>query len=161
MTATSPTPRSAVRAVVIDPGHRILLVRFEDTSQGTSWWATPGGALAVAESDQEGLRRELSEETGLREFDLGPCIWTRSHTFRVKGSSVSQHERFYLIRVSSFSPRPEGLEPIEKEFFREVRWWTPEELRDTHEDVAPRDLPRLVAQLLSDGPPAEPLEVGV
>jgi 8-oxo-dGTP pyrophosphatase MutT (NUDIX family) len=55
--------RDAVRAVVLDPDERVLLVRFEFPN----WrgWATPGGGIDPGESDEAAIRRELAEETGL------------------------------------------------------------------------------------------------
>ncbi len=42
-----------------------------------------------------------------------------------------------------------------------LRWWTPEELRASRETFAPSWLPALVAALLREGPPPEPVDVGV
>ena len=43
----------------------------------------------------------------------------------------------------------------------EVRWWTADELAAAADTVfAPRALPRLLADLLRDGPPAAPLLLG-
>ena len=47
------------------------------------------------------------------------------------------------------------------EFVTGLRWWTPAELEASDELFAPRRLPELVAALLRDGPPGEPLDVGV
>lgn len=43
----------------------------------------------------------------------------------------------------------------------DVRWWTPEELEASNALFAPRRLPVLVRSLRLEGPPAEPLDVGV
>jgi TDG/mug DNA glycosylase family protein len=69
--------RHAVRGLVLDPADRVLLVRFEWPDK--SVWATPGGGIEPEESDADALVRELAEECGLRDFDVGPCIWTRTH----------------------------------------------------------------------------------
>ena len=63
--------RQAVRAIVLDPDDRILLVRFEFPPAGPGLarrvvWATPGGGLEDGESDGAGIRRELLEEARLR-----------------------------------------------------------------------------------------------
>ena len=42
-----------------------------------------------------------------------------------------------------------------------IRWWTQAELAASEERFAPRRLPELVAALLRDGPPGEPVDVGV
>ena len=70
--------RDGVRALVLDPADRVLLVHFSFPPYP---WATPGGGLDPGESDEHALRRELAEEVGLDEFELGPLLWTREHEF--------------------------------------------------------------------------------
>ena len=155
---TEPSLRDAVRAVVVDPGRRVLLVRFEFPH----WkgWATPGGGISPGESDEEALRRELAEETGLDEFDLGPLVWRRTHLFDL-GEWDGQVERYYLVRVPEFVPTPRlTWEELNDEYVTAVRWWTLDELEATGEEFAPRRLPDLVRDLLVS-PPARPIDVGV
>src|SRR5215218_5329349 len=75
-----PVDRPAVRALIVDEGDRILLVQFRDDA-GQTWWATPGGGIDEGEDVESALRRELAEEVGLEDYELGPEIWTRDHTF--------------------------------------------------------------------------------
>ena len=42
-----------------------------------------------------------------------------------------------------------------------IRWWTLDELERAEEVFAPRRLPELVRDLVVDGPPASPIDVGV
>jgi len=70
--------RNGVRALVLDTNDSVLLVHFSFPPHP---WAPPGGGLEDGESDEDGLRRELAEEVGLDEFELGPLLWTREHDF--------------------------------------------------------------------------------
>ena len=65
--------RPAVRAVVLDADDRVLLVRFENAVSGDVWWATPGGGVEAGETDEQALRRELLEETGLTRVRARPA----------------------------------------------------------------------------------------
>ncbi|HEU0248750.1 MAG TPA: NUDIX domain-containing protein [Gaiellaceae bacterium] len=151
--------RDAVRAVVLDPDDRVLLVRFEFPDW--TGWATPGGGVHAMETDEEAIRRELAEETGLEAFELGPLVWTRTHVFEL-GKWNGQFERYYFVRAPRFDPTPHlTWDQLNAEYVTAVRWWTSDELEAADSRFAPSRLPLLVRELLLHGPPAEPLDVGV
>ncbi len=140
-----PVAREAVRGVVLDTGGRVLLVRFEHPVTHESWWATAGGGVDPGETDEEALRRELREEAGLVEFEVGPLVHTREHTFPWGGQIIRQRERFHLIRVDRHDAAPTiDLEP---EGVTEVRWWSLAELDATAEAINPAGLAALVRTL--------------
>jgi TDG/mug DNA glycosylase family protein len=153
-----PVERHAVRALVLDRDDRVLLVEFRDRV-GQVWWAAPGGGLHEGESTEDALRRELLEEAGLSDFDLGPEIWTREHVFAWMGRILHQRERFRLVRVDEHEPAP--TVDLASELVAELRWWTLDELDAAMETLAPARLPELVRRLLREGPPREPFDVGV
>jgi 8-oxo-dGTP pyrophosphatase MutT (NUDIX family) len=158
--------REAVRALVIDPDDRVLLVRFEFPDGIV--WASPGGGMEPDEDHETALRRELDEELGIgATADIGPPVWERTHIFPfVSGLWDGQHEIAFLVRTPRFEPQPHLTpEELAAEFVMELRWWTVDELHafETSDDAwfAPRRLPELVAEVVANGPPPEPLDVGV
>jgi 8-oxo-dGTP pyrophosphatase MutT (NUDIX family) len=153
--------RRAARAVVLDDDARILLVRFDFGDRVV--WATPGGGIDEGESDEDALRRELVEEAGLDDFELGPLVWTRTHHVPLAGGRWDgQTERYYLVRTPPFVPAPRlTWDELRAEGMTDIRWWTREEMAATDALFAPRRLPLLVRALVLDGAPAEPLDVGV
>jgi 8-oxo-dGTP diphosphatase len=154
--------RRGVRALVLDPENRILLVRFVNPETDEEFWATPGGGLDPGEGLEEGLRRELREETGLEEVEIGPVVWTRRHVFPWAGKTLDQSERIALVRTRSFAPRPALTEEeLRDEGVYELRWWTLEELATSDTNFAPRRIVRFLRQLLDEGPPPAPIDVGV
>jgi len=158
---SEPRLRRATRAVVLDNDERVLLVRFDFGDRVV--WATPGGGIEEGESDEHAIRRELAEEAGLEGFELGPLVWTRTHHVPLGGGRWDgQTERYYLVLTPPFEPSPRlTWEELREEGMTAVRWWTPEELEAAEALFAPRRLPLLVRSLLREGPPAEPLDVGI
>ena len=152
--------RRAARALVLDPAERVLLVRFEWPDR--TIWAPPGGGIDPGESPEQAIVRELAEEVGLRDFELGPCVWTREHWFPEMAGWGGQTELIFLVRCDAFEPAPEwSVEKLAAEGVTAQRWWTRAELDSATALYSPRRLPLLLRQLLEQGPPPEPVDVGV
>jgi TDG/mug DNA glycosylase family protein len=111
--------RDNVRAAVIDDRRRTLLLRYGD--EYGDWWVTPGGGREPGEDDQQTLRRELEEEVGLAEFELGPLLWELEGWTLDEPGFGSFRSRVYLVRVGRFEP-PHLTEALE------LRWFSPAEL---------------------------------
>lgn len=154
--------RPAVRAVVLDPTDRILLVRFAFPSGG-AFWATPGGGIEAGESPEDALRRELMEEAGLGDPEIGPVIWTRLHIVPfIGGQWDGQREQYHLVRTPAFTPEPRlSWEQLNAEYVFELRWWALAEVGAAEETFAPRRLAELLSDLVTYGPPGEAVDAGV
>ena len=153
--------REAVRALVIDPSHRMLLVRFEFPN-GTRW-ALPGGGIDDGESHTDALRRELTEEIGLADPPIGAHLWNRLHIVAfINGLFDGQRESIYEVRVpAAFQPVPAFTwEQLNAELVFELRWWTLDELDASDVVTAPSELRRLARELIAVGPPPSPVDVG-
>ena len=154
--------REAVRALVVDGGERLLLVRFEFPT-GTRW-ALPGGGVDPDETDHDALRRELLEEIGLHDAVIGAHIWNRLHIVPfIDGRYDGQREKIFEVRVpSGFEPRPQfSWEQLNAEYRFEMHWWTQAEMAAADVVFVPARLPALFARLLRDGAPASPEDVEV
>jgi 8-oxo-dGTP pyrophosphatase MutT (NUDIX family) len=158
---SEPRLRVATRAIVLDELDRILLVRF--SAPDREIWLTTGGGMEDGETDEVALRRELLEEAGLADFELGPLVWTRTVLQTLEGGRWDgQTERFFLVRTQSFEPVPAlSWDELRREGMTAVRWWTLDELEAAETLFAPRRLPLLLRELIEHGSPAEPIDVGL
>lgn len=58
-------PRHTRYQAAIMVGSQILLIRHEEHNRGRTYWLLPGGGREEGESEEECVRREMGEETGL------------------------------------------------------------------------------------------------
>ncbi|TQM39179.1 NUDIX hydrolase [Pseudonocardia cypriaca] len=59
--ADTPKHSVSVAGIVVDDRGRVLIIRRRDNGH----WEPPGGVLEIGESFEDGVRREVEEETGL------------------------------------------------------------------------------------------------
>lgn len=64
-------------AVIFDPDGRLLLVKL--TYQRLHPWGLPGGSLEYGETPEEGVRREVREETGW-EIEIERLLFVKTWT---------------------------------------------------------------------------------
>lgn len=149
--------RQAVRAILLTPDHEVLLMRIRPPDVTAPFWICPGGGREGAEEPLPALRRELKEEIGLEEFELGPLVWRRQHTFNWAGKRFCQREQYHVVQVERFMPVIS--DPVEAKVLDEFRWFRLRELRDFGERVTPLSLAKIVGDYLRVGAPVGELEV--
>ncbi|MGE0830015.1 MAG: NUDIX domain-containing protein [Hyphomonadaceae bacterium] len=149
--------RRAVRALLLTSEGEILLMRIRPLYGRSRFWIAPGGGLEAGEGAEDALRRELREELGLQDFEMGPLVWRRHHTFTWGDRRISQHEEYYVVRVQRFEPSMSDEE--EAQVLDDFRWWPARALTTCDEVLAPSCLAKIVADYLTHGAPTGPLEV--
>lgn len=150
--------RKVSRLVLLDPDDRVLLMHgFEPEDPASTWWFTPGGGLEGDETRERAALRELAEETGIRDVELGPLLWKRLCSFPFDGRRWEQDEWYFLARTTQTLTDTSGQTGLERRSVAGLRWWTSAELSATRETVYPTRLAGLLRTLLDEGPPRMPL----
>jgi 8-oxo-dGTP pyrophosphatase MutT (NUDIX family) len=156
---STPVVRPTVRVLLLADdadATKVLLFKAID-----GYWFPPGGALEPSESYEQAAQREVAEETGLMTIELGPHIWNRRDVFEWRGELIDVQERWYLTLVPNvFDIDVAGWTPEEREDIVDYRWWSIDELGGATEPLVPRALATLIRDLLRDGAPDSPVEVG-
>lgn len=151
--------RQACRAIILNPENEVLLIKVANPNDKWTGWITPGGGIEAGETKECVLRRELFEELGLQNFDMGPLIWKRSHSFQWGDSILDQEDFFFYLQSPRFEPEPQQL--MEGENFLEFRWWSLEELAVTKDSFAPRRMFEFLSDLVEGNIPPIPIDVGI
>ncbi|MDN3294230.1 NUDIX hydrolase [Streptomyces ficellus] len=150
--------RRVARVVLLDPADRILLLHgYEPDDPSHTWWFTPGGGVEGDETREEAALRELAEETGLTDVELGPVVWRRVCSFPFAGRRWDQDEWYYLARTERTTVALGDLTELETRSVAGLRWWTSAELSAARETVYPTRLAELLRTLLDEGPPSTPV----
>jgi 8-oxo-dGTP pyrophosphatase MutT (NUDIX family) len=164
---TPPRLRPAVRALLVAPDDRVLMVRWA-FPDGGGVWGLPGGGIDPGETHAGALRRELLEEVGLDlpEDRHGPCVGHRRHLFDIGGGYDGQEEWFYLARVGAFEPRGAlSAAELATEGLAEIRWMTLAEVRALPDETSGEPVflragaAAFTARLVEHGHPQAPVEL--
>lgn len=109
----APTPKHSVSVagVVVGEDGRVLVIKRDDNGH----WEAPGGVLELDESFEDGVRREVLEETGLK--------------VEVEQLTGVYKNQTHGIVALVYRCRPAGGEPHVTEEAREIRWMTKEEVQ--------------------------------
>jgi ADP-ribose pyrophosphatase YjhB (NUDIX family) len=151
--------RETVRALILAPDPALLLIHLVVPDR--KLWITPGGGIIPGESHGQALRRELEEELGRADLEIGPQIWVRHGRYRWAGQWVDEREHFYIVRADRFEPDTSRNPALfEREAMAELRWWPVADLPRESRQFAPMRLGTLVVDLIERGLPSEPIETG-
>jgi 8-oxo-dGTP pyrophosphatase MutT (NUDIX family) len=146
--------------LLVDDAGRLLLFSVGGEADEPTRWFAVGGGVKPGETHEQAARREVWEETGLSDVTLSPEVWRGQPWIAVWGGVAYEvRQRYFLARVPAFEIDTSGFEDFEKASVTGHRWWTAEELATTTDVLRPAGLPQLVARLLADGPPDQPITV--
>lgn len=144
--------RKSARAIIINEENEVLLFKFifRDVVGEKVLWVTPGGGLDHHESFKEALLRELEEETGITNFEIGEWLWTREIEIKGKDGNFLSYERYYLVHSAKVNNKVnlEKMTENEKGSLLDLRWVSIDQLKKIDKrELAPPDLAKLVENI--------------
>jgi len=146
----------------MSPAGRLLLFRFEDDSivgAAKAGWCTAGGGVDPGETLEQAARREVFEETGMAEVELGSEVWRRELILPVEGEPRRLVEHYFLASAPHETLTSDNWTVLERKVVKAARWWTPEEIAASDETIFPEGLGERLIALLRDGAPETPVQL--
>jgi len=156
--------RPTARVLLFDPQGRILLMkgRMPNDPPTTSAWHTPGGGLEPGETLVEAALREVAEETGFTQVELGPVVWTREgEGVLASGERVLFKESYLVARCAGGETSRDGWADYERDLIDDMGWWTLEDFAAAGEPIYPERFLELAPAIAAGIYPTEPLDITV
>jgi len=127
--------RVAQKVLLFDKQDRVLIVRFASLERFHKgmWgkWDFPGGGLEWGESLDEGLKREMEEEVGRVEYELGELVtvwdWKLAHRSEVRCVCLL-FEAKYLGGEIVLNDEHDKYEWVEVGTLGEYEWTEPDKV---------------------------------
>ena len=131
-------PSASTVAVIVDEGNRLLAVRrSKEPAKGTL--DLPGGFCDCYETGEEGVRREVMEETGLEVIETR-YLFSLPNMYRYSGLDIPTLDLFFLCKVKE----TEGAKAMDDA--AEILWLPWEDVKP--EDFGLKSISLGVARLL-------------
>ncbi len=153
--------RPAARVVLFDRDQRIFLMQASDPLDpyAPAWWEIPGGGMGHGEDSADAARRELFEETGFFEVEMGPCVWTQQVQFTFAGMFFDSDERIHVAWCDGGEWNPTGLEAFEIAAFEAARWWKVDDVLAATDRFLPPRLKEFLPDLARGVIPSVPQDI--
>lgn len=148
-TAHMNSPRREVaRALLFDDGHRILLIHWRDPDTGREFFEPPGGHRERGESYEDALRREIAEETGILDLEIGHVLAEIDHSFTFAGVRYDCSERFFVCQLAGTRRTQPSLDDVESQGILGTRWFSgPDLAARSPDDFEPPELLAMIHRL--------------
>lgn len=154
-----PVQRHVVRAVLLDPSDRVLLLHLDRDRDplGKGYWYPPGGGIRRGETPEAALSRELREEAGIADVEIGErLVHLNGVRFALGSRTFVQDEWHILARVTEPALGAGRAGDLEADAVDAHRWWTLAELASTDEVIYPTGLVTTLVSVLAAEPPKDP-----
>lgn len=153
--------RPTVRVLLLDRDDRLLLIKCTNLGLPDSppvFWIAAGGGIEEGETVEAAARREVLEETGISDIELGPLVWTEDAVLTFTGEPTTLFQLSYLVARCNPTPLDSShWTQQERDTIVELRWWALGELQASGEHFYPTQLIQLLPDVLAGRFPAEPI----
>ncbi len=150
--------RFTTRGILIHKSSgNILFIKYLDKiSKSTAefsdgFWVMPGGGVEPSERFEEALKREIFEETGIKNIKIKNCILSRIAYAELSNNKQNiYYERYYLVETDEVEISIKNITDEETKVIKEYKWWSINELKKTKEIIFPLELKNYIDKVITN-----------
>jgi len=150
--------RFSTRAIIKNSAsNKILFIRYLDLKSiatkefDNGFWVLPGGGVERGESFVDALTREIFEETGITRLSIKNCVLSRLIYLDISTCENDLfYERYYLVETDEEDININNLSENETNVIKEYKWWLPDEIKKTEEDILPQSFSRYIDEIMEN-----------
>lgn len=161
--------RNSVKIVLINNKKELLLLSTDDKKIKDSnnnyngrFWQLVGGKIENDETIMEAAKRELFEETGLKECDVEfyhDVIWEGDLQLNICGVLTDINQKFLVARTKNNNITFNFLTDEEKTSIKSFKWFSLDEIKYSSELIYPVVLPEYLFDILNGNFPEKTISI--
>ena len=161
--------RHSIKIILINDKNKLLLlstddkkIRNSDGSYNGKFWQLVGGKIEKDEDILQAAKRELFEETGLKEIDVefySNIVWQGNLKLNIRGELNYINQKFLVAKTRKNKISLKNLTFEEQTSIKSFKWFSVDEIRQSLDIIYPKVLSEYLPDILNGKFPKKTIDI--